>query len=41
MEKKIREEEVKEAIQKLDIDAPYADVDPEAADMPEEVVKDL
>lgn len=40
MENKI-EKEVKEAYQKLDLDAPYADVDPEAADIPEEVVKYL
>lgn len=40
MEKKISEE-IKEGYQKLNLDAPYADVDPEAADMPEEVVKDL
>lgn len=40
MEKKIKEE-VKEAIKELNQDAPFADVDPTAADMPEEVVKDL
>ncbi len=40
MEKKIAEE-VKEADKELNQDAPFADVDPEAADMPAEVVKDL
>ncbi len=40
MEKNINEE-VKEAIEKLDKDAPYADVDPEAAGIPEEVANDL
>ncbi len=40
MEKKIAEE-VKEGYQELNLDAPFADVDPKAADVPEEVVKDL
>lgn len=40
MEKNINEE-VKDANKILNQDAPYADVDPEAADMPAEVVNDL
>ncbi len=40
MEKPINEE-VKEANAELNQDAPFADVDPKAADMPESVVKDL
>lgn len=40
MKKKI-EKEVKEGYQELDLNAPYADVDPEAADVPQEVEKDL
>lgn len=40
MEKNIKEE-VKEATKSLNQDAPFADVDPSAADIPEEVVKDL
>lgn len=39
--KKDIDNEVKEAIRKLDSDAPYADVDPEAADVPAEVAEDL
>ncbi len=34
-------EEVKEAVKTMNMDAPYADVDPEVADVPESVVKDL
>lgn len=40
MEKDIKKE-VKEAVEELNQDAPFADVNPAAADMPEEVVKDL
>ncbi len=40
MDKKINEE-VKDATKILNQDAPFADVNPEAADMPESVVKDL
>ncbi len=40
MEKNIKKE-VEEATKSLNQDAPFADVDPQAADMPEEVVKDL
>ncbi len=39
--KKNINEEVEEATKALNQDAPYADVDAAAADMPEEVVKDL
>ena len=40
MEKKINEE-VKDAVKELNQDAPFADVDAAAADMPADVVKDL
>ena len=40
MEKNINEE-VKEANKMMNQDAPFADVDPAAADMPADVVKDL
>lgn len=40
MEKDINKK-VKEAVKELNQDAPFADVDPTAADMPAEVVKDL
>lgn len=40
MEKNINEE-VKNADRILNRNAPYADVDPEAADMPNSVVEDL
>lgn len=35
------EKEVKQATKELNLNAPYADVDSEAADVPESVVKDL
>lgn len=35
------EKEVKQANKEMNLDAPYADVDSEAADVPESVVKDL
>lgn len=35
------ENEVKQVNMELNLDAPYADVDSEAADIPESVVKDL
>ncbi len=40
MEKNIKKE-VEEATKSLNLDAPFADVDAAAADMPEKVVKDL
>ncbi len=40
MEKDIKKE-VEEATKSLNQDAPFADVNAAAADMPEEVVKDL
>lgn len=40
MEKDINDE-VKNADKILNLDAPFADVDPEAADMPDSVVNDL
>lgn len=35
------EKEVKQATKELNLNAPYADVDSEAADVPDSVVKDL
>lgn len=39
--KKDIKKEVEEATKALNQDAPFADVNPEAADVPESVVKDL
>ncbi len=39
--KKDLNKEVNEAIERLDSDAPFADVDPQAADVPAEVADDL
>lgn len=35
------EKEVKQATKELNLNAPYSDVDSEAADVPDSVVKDL
>ena len=35
------EDEVRDADRNMNLDAPFADVNPEAADMPDSVVKDL
>ncbi|MDE6649328.1 MAG: hypothetical protein K2K45_05310 [Muribaculaceae bacterium] len=35
------ENEIRDADRKMNLDAPFADVDPQAADMPDSIVDDL